>query len=286
MLYNSGKEWHAAAHKSVSLIGMSGLGKTYLSENLHANGGWFHYSVDYRIGTRYMGEHIVGKLKREAMQNPFLRDLLETDSIYIAPNITFENLSGLSNYLGKPGNPAKGGIPFAEYLIRQRQHRAAEVAALIDSQEFADKAKNIYGYDHFISDTSGSICEVVDAENPDDPVMVSLSAATLPVWIKGTDEHTEELKRRFCVAPKPMYYREAFLTAKWHEYLEINDCTEAEVDPDDFIRWGFNELLQNRPPRYASIAKNWGVTVDAAEVRTIRDSQDFCDLIAIAIDRK
>ncbi len=285
MLYNSAKQWNTAAHKRVALIGMSGLGKTYLSEMLRSTGGWFHYSVDYRIGTRYMGEHIVDNFKREAMQNPFLRDLLRSDSIYIGSNITFENLSPLSTYLGKPGDPAKGGIGFEEYLLRQRQHRSAEIAASIDSLAFANKARNIYGYDHFISDTSGSICEVVNPQNPDDPVLSVLAAATLPVWIMGTDEHTEELKQRFCRAPKPMYYREDFLTAKWAEYLEINGIGETGVDPDDFIRWGFGELLQSRLPRYAAIAKNWGVTVKAAEVRAIRDNQDFSDLIALAIER-
>jgi len=82
---------------------------------------WFHYSVDFRIGTRYMGEHIVDNFKREAMRNPFLRQLLRSDSIYIASNITFHNLDPLSTYLGKPGDPAKGGIPFAEYKLRQNR---------------------------------------------------------------------------------------------------------------------------------------------------------------------
>ena len=36
-------------------------------------GGWFHYSVDYRIGTRYMGEYIADNFKREAMKVPLLR---------------------------------------------------------------------------------------------------------------------------------------------------------------------------------------------------------------------
>ena len=99
-------------------MGMSGVGKTTLAEMLQKS-GWFQYSVDYRIGTRYMGEHIVDNFKREAMRVPFLRELLRSDSIYIRSNITFENLSPLSTYLGKPGNPAQGGISFAEYKRRQ-----------------------------------------------------------------------------------------------------------------------------------------------------------------------
>ena len=37
---------------------MSGLGKTHMSNLLRGTGSWFHYSIDYRIGTRYMGEFI------------------------------------------------------------------------------------------------------------------------------------------------------------------------------------------------------------------------------------
>ena len=113
---------------------MSGLGKTRIAAMLREEADWFHYSVDFRIGTRYMGEHIVDNFKREAMRNPFLRQLLRSDSIYIASNITFHNLEPLSTYLGKPGDPAKGGIPFDEYLRRQRQHRGAEISATRDAR--------------------------------------------------------------------------------------------------------------------------------------------------------
>ena len=83
---------------------MSGVGKTTLAALLQ-NHEWFQYSVDYRIGTRYMDEHIVDNFKREAMGNPFLAELLRSDSIYIRSNISFHNLAPLSTYLGKPGNP-------------------------------------------------------------------------------------------------------------------------------------------------------------------------------------
>ncbi len=286
MLFNSAKEWRDAAQKRVALIGMSGLGKTHVSNLLRQGGNWFHYSVDFRIGTRYMGEHIVDNFKREAMRNPFLRELLMSDSIYIGSNITFANLAPLSTYLGKPGNPDKGGIPFDEYILRQRQHREAEIAALKDTALFVGKAHDIYGYDHFICDTGGSICEVVEPENPEDAVLTSLSQAALPVWIHGTAEHNEELVKRFAKAPKPMYYREDFLRAKWQEYRDTRGVQERDVDPDDFIRWGFKELLAHRLPLYAAIAKNWGVTVEANEVAAIRDEADFTELVAAAIERK
>ena len=111
MLYKNADDWHSAAKKRVLLFGMSGLGKTHISNVLRAAGNWFHYSVDYRIGTRYMGEHIADNFKREAMKSPLLRELLLSDSVIIQSNITFNNLAPLSSYLGKPGDPAKGGVP-------------------------------------------------------------------------------------------------------------------------------------------------------------------------------
>src|SRR6056297_1591619 len=147
LLYPDARTYLAAPRKAVALFGMSGLGKTCTASLLRDEGDWFHYSVDYRIGTRYMGEHIVDNFKREAMRNPFLKQLLRSDSIYIASNISFENLSPLSTYLGKPGDPSKGGIPFEDYVHRQRQHQEAEIRALLDTPEFRQKAHDIYGYD-------------------------------------------------------------------------------------------------------------------------------------------
>ena len=65
MLYRDSEHWRSAAQKRVMVFGMSGLGKTHMSTTLRASGHWFHYSIDYRIGTRYMGELIVDNAKAE-----------------------------------------------------------------------------------------------------------------------------------------------------------------------------------------------------------------------------
>jgi hypothetical protein len=231
-----------------------------------------------------MGEYISDNFKREAMKVPLLRELLMTDSVYIASNITFDNLAPLSTYLGKPGDPAKGGVPFAEYMKRQEQHRAAEVAATLDTARFMERAEEIYGYPNFVCDTSGSICEVVEAEDPSDPVMKQLSETLLMVWIKGSDAHTAELVRRFDRAPKPMYYQPHFLHAAWEEYRVSHSVTEETCDPDHFVRWTYARALAHRQPRYAAMAR-WGVTVTAEEVGEVRSAADFNALMASAIDR-
>ncbi len=284
MIYSSAKEWRDASHKKVLLFGMSGLGKTHVSNLLRDSGDWFHYSIDYRIGTRYMGEHIADNAKREAMKNPFLRELLMTDSIFIGSNITFNNLAPLSTYLGKPGNPELGGLAFGEYMLRQDQHREAEISSLLDTSHFIDRANDLYGYDHFVCDTGGSICEVVDPDNPEDPVLTALSQNTLMVWIKGSDAHADELARRFDKAPKPMFYKPEFLLSRWQQYLEETGFAEDKVDPNAFVRWAYAAALAHRQPLYAGMSK-WGVTVTAEEVAAVKSTADFDDLIATALER-
>ena len=286
MLYETPEDWLAAPRKAVALVGMSGLGKTRTANMLREEAEWFHYSVDYRIGTRYMGEHIVDNFKREAMRNPFLRHLLRTDSIYIASNITFENLTPLSTYLGKPGDPARGGIPFEEYVRRQRQHREAEIAALLDTPVFIDKARDIYDYDHFVCDTGGSICEVVDPHDPADPVLSCLAEHLLIVQIRGTRALTDELVRRFERNPKPMYYPEPLLRQLWAEYRAETGLAEEAVDPDAFVVWGFRRLVEHREPLYDAIGANWGVSVEAEEIAALRTPEDFEGLVARAIARR
>lgn len=286
MIYQNADDWQRADAKRVLLFGMSGLGKTHIANLLRGSGGWYHYSIDYRIGTRYMGEHIVDNFKREAMQIPLLRDLLMSDSIYIGSNITFNNLAPLSTYLGKPGDPARGGLPFVEYMRRQEQHAQAETAALLDTAHFIDRAQDIYGYDNFVCDTGGSICEVVDPADASDPVLTALSASVLMVWIKGSEAHTDELVRRFDKAPKPMYYQPEFLHDAWAAYLKQTAQTEAQVDPDAFVRWTYARALAHRQPRYAAMAENWGVAVAAEDVANIRNEADFHALIADALDAR
>lgn len=286
MIYNSASDWTNDPQKRVLFFGMSGLGKTHVSNTLRDSGDWFHYSIDYRIGTRYMGEHIVDNFKREAMTNPFLRELLMSDSIYIASNITFNNLAPLSTYLGKPGAASLGGLPFEEYKRRQEQHRAAEVSALMDTIPFIDRARDLYGYENFVCDTGGSICEVVDPKDPNDPVMTALAENLLLVWIEGSEEHTEELIRRFDKAPKPMCYQEEFLTRVWAEYLSKNNVQEDQVNPDDFVRWAYSQALAHRQPRYAEMAKNWGVSVSAEEIAKANTTAAFEALIAEALEKR
>ena len=107
----SADKFRKARRKAVTLMGMSGVGKTVLANRLPET-RWFIYSGDYRIGTQYLREPILDNIKLRAMEVPFLHDLLRSDSIYIESNITVHNLRPISTFLGKPGDPRARRSPY------------------------------------------------------------------------------------------------------------------------------------------------------------------------------
>ncbi len=267
-------------HKSITLLGMSGVGKTRLSAMLR-KGSWFHYSGDYRIGSRYLDEPILDNIKQQAMQVPFLRELLRTDSIYIANNLSFDNLTPVSSFLSKLGNPEQGGLSLPEFKRRQALHHKAEILAMRDVPSFIDKAQQIYGYNNFINDAGGSVCEL-----DDDKTLNLLSEHTLLLYIQATKEDEKELIRRAEISPKPLYYREAFLDEQLVEYMQQQNIEYvAQIDPDDLVRWAFPRLFYSRIPRYEAIAKEYGYTITTTELAKVQTEQDFMALIEQALEK-
>lgn len=276
----SAAEFRAWANKSITLLGMSGVGKTSLAHVLRRR-NWFHYSVDYRIGTHYLDEAILDNIKLQAMQIEFLRELLRSDSIYIRNNITVDNLKPVSSFLGKLGNPEAGGLTLNEFKRRQALHRAAEIAALKDVPGFIHKAHEIYGYPHFVNDAGGSVCELDDAQ-----VLQTLVDHTLILYIQASEQDAQELIRRAEEDPKPLYYRDAFLDEQLIAYRrETGVDYVALIDPDDFVRWVFPRLFYSRLPRYQAIADAHGYTVTSTELYQVRDERDFLDLVEAALAR-
>ncbi|HKK06398.1 MAG TPA: ATPase [Gammaproteobacteria bacterium] len=274
-------EFRAWEHKSITLLGMSGVGKTRLANMLRKH-DWFHYSGDYRIGTRYLDEAILDNIKQQAMQVPFLRDLLQSDSIYICNNITVDHLKPVSTFLGKLGCPELDGLGLKEFKRRQELHRLAEVATMMDIPEFIDKAHSIYGYRHFVNDAGGSVCELDDPE-----VLRVLDEHTLILYIQATEADEQALIRRAEADPKPLYYREAFLDQQLEIYMREQDLPYvALIDPDDFVRWMFPRLFYSRIPRYEAIASQYGYTVTTDELSAVQSEDDFLVLVESVVMRQ
>ena len=274
------QQFRDAPRKAVTLLGMSGVGKTITADRLDRR-RWFHYSGDYRIGTRYLDEEILDHLKMEMMQIPFLAALLRSDSIYIRNNITVDNLEPVLAYLGKPGDPARGGLSRREFGHRLQLHHDAELRAMYDVPHFIAKAQAIYGYPHFVNDAGGSLCELNDPK-----VFECLAEHTVILYIHADADHVDELCRRQAAAPKPLYYPEGFLDRALAEFQRERDVADYDrIAPDEFTCWAFPRLLQDRLARYRRIADAHGYTVAMSEVQEVRNAEDFIELIARAIDR-
>ena len=274
-------EFRAWKNKKVTLLGMSGVGKTYLSSMLR-DSQWFHFSGDYRIGTRYLDEPILDMIKQQAMQVPFLSELLRNDWIYIRNNIKVHDLGPVLSFVGKLGNPEWGGVELDEFVRHQALYREAEIATMFDVPDFIEKAQSIYGYQHFINDVGGSLCEL------DEPgVIETLAEHTLMLYIQVTNKQEEEkLIARAQSAPKPLYYRAEFLQEQLAIYLKENNLQyAAQMDPDEFTRWVFPRLFRSRIPRYEKIAEQ-GYTVTSEEVSKVKNEDDFLKLLETAIARE
>ena len=267
--------------KSITLLAMSGAGKTTLSAKLPKD-KWFHYSGDYRIGTKYLEEPILDNIKQQAMGVPFLRDLLKSDSIYICSNITVDNLAPVSSFLGKIGDPNKGGLTQTEFKRRQSLHHQAEIAAMNDVPDFIHKAEAIYGYKHFINDAGGSVCELDCPE-----VLENLAKHTLIVYIKIPPALEQTIIDRAKQDPKPLYYRPEFVDEKLAQFMAERSYQDTDqIPPDEFVSWVFPELFKARVPRYEAIAAQYGYTISADETAKVQNEDDFIRLIAEAIARQ
>ena len=59
----SANEFINSQHKRLTLLGMSGVGKTHLAKLLSKSDNYFHYSGDYRIGAQYLNNDILDNIK-------------------------------------------------------------------------------------------------------------------------------------------------------------------------------------------------------------------------------
>lgn len=125
MKYKSGQEFLNAENKAITLMGMSGVGKSYLSIMME-EWGWFHYSCDVEIGTTFLSDK---------MPRP----------------VTPEDVSPLSDFIGKLGD-----VSLAQFKAHQKMYYDAEIEALKAAAKEAQKHRK------FVNDSTGSICEILD----------------------------------------------------------------------------------------------------------------------------
>ncbi len=247
--------------KRFALLGMSGLGKTFISRSLVKQDNWLHYSVDYEIGK------ILFKNKHRNLLNGF----------------EVGNLTNLSDFLGKPGSTSMGGIPFSEYLTRQKLHRDAEIKATLHACSLVENSPEL---SHFVCDTSGSICELVNPSDENDAILKSLSKNFLIICLEAPDSMYQVLINRFLAKPKPMYYEENFLHSLWQSFKNESPNINDHINPDDFMIYGFKALIKRRKAIFDSISKNWGISLNFENLRVVKSAADLVKAVQFEIASK
>ena len=274
----SAKDFLKNKNKRITLLGMSGVGKTHLAKLIGEEGDWFHFSGDYRIGAKHLKEEIIANIANKMSSNNWLKTLLENKSISVNSQVTFDNLEPISTFLGKVGNPEEGGLPISEFIRRQSLFFEAEKKTMYEVPEFIAKSQ-AKGFSHFINDAGGSLCELEDPK-----LFKLLSANTLIIYIKTSKENELALIERAKKTPKPMYYNPVFFQRSIQNYLTENNLEyAAEISPDSFVSWVFPKLIEDRLKKYSKIANKYGCTIQSDDLHSCSSANDVIDLISRAL---
>lgn len=237
-----------APQKAITLLGMSGVGKTYLSGMLES-WGWQRYSCDYEIGHKTLAPH--------------LKSLMEGA----------DDISALSKFIGKPGNPENGGHDYETFKARQIMYYEAECAALENALAAIPADRS------FVHDSTGSLCEILN-----EVLLEKLGKATLFVYLKASKEEESVMLERAIKVPKPLFYPPFQLESWIGQYLEQQNLQEPEqMIPDEFARWVFPKLFAARLPKYQRLADLYGVTIPAQAMQGVQNEQDVLRVIAEAL---
>lgn len=125
MKYNSGADFLKSNTKALTLMGMSGVGKSHLSAMMEG-WGWTSFSCDLEIGTKALASEL-------------------------SRPVSLEDISALSDFIGKIGE-----MPYEEFKRRQQLYYDAEVSALAQVPRMSE------AHDKLVVDSTGSICEILD----------------------------------------------------------------------------------------------------------------------------
>ncbi|MBX2834914.1 MAG: hypothetical protein KTR28_08070 [Micavibrio sp.] len=246
------REFLASPKKAITLIGMSGVGKSYISEILSKD-GWLNYSVDYLIGAHYLREAL-GQASGE---------------------MSAGNILALSEFVGQLGAAEKGGLDLGEFKKRQSMYCNAEIQAMKDACGAIDGADG-----NIVVDSSGSICEL------NAPTVINeVGHRSLFVYLKVRQEGHGEILRRAVEYPKPLYYSPDFLIDRLDAYMEQFDVAGVDmINPNEFLRWVFPFLFQARLEKYQVLADFFGVSVYSDKFADVKSAEDVMAVIAEALE--
>ena len=238
------KKFKDRPRKAITLMGMSGVGKTHWAWALEKD-GWHHYNHDYLIGTKYLADELGDSVKSD-------------------------DLGALSDYVGQVG---RGSIPLAEFKRRQARYIEAERQSLYDMCDVIDASP-----DKFVNDSTDSICEIED-----EALFKTVADHTLFVYIRAGKEEEDALIAQSFHEPKPLYFPPTQFDEWLTQFMKEQWCQSTDdFAANDFSRWVFPKLFYSRLPKYQRIADEYGVTVSAKELRGLKTTGEFFEVIGVS----
>ncbi len=265
-------------NKIFTLVGMSGCGKTTLSQKL-ANEGFFHYSIDYEIAHTHMQRQIrqsvIDKIKFESK---YFKELHESFAVKLELSLTFDDLALITMFV-IPENE-NGKIPLGKFLENQEFYKQSELLATKIFYEKAKIAFEHYNASGFINDSTGSICEVTLENAPENKELLRLiREKSRLVFIQTKETHRDLLIARSKEKVKPILYNRQFLMQNLTSYYKMKNFPhEFEIDKAFFIEL-FPKLLDFRKENYEQLVKETnGIVVNASEIEKVKTVKDFIAL--------
>ena len=166
-------------------------------------------------------------------------------------------------------------------LFKTASHRDAEIKATLDACLLVESPD----LSHMVCDTSGSICELVNPFDESDKILTSLSKNFVIICLEAPDS-VSSMNCRFLANPKPMYYEENFLRFLWDNYKNHASDVNDQVNPDEFMVYGFKALIKRRKRFSIQSLKIKGISLDFEKLRKIKSAVDLIDAIQFAIMAK
>ncbi len=277
----SAKEFRDWTHKSITLLGMSGVGKTCLAHVLRRH-NWFHYSIDYRIGTRYLDEAILDNIKLQAMQIPSCATCCARTPFTSATTHRGQSQARveLSRQAGQPRG--KGASTSWNSSAARPCTGTAEIEALKDSSGLYRKGPR----DLRLHRTSSMMPAAACASWTTPRCIQTLDEHTLILYIKATEADAQELIHRAEEDPKPLYYRDEFLDEQLESYKRERGIEYVALDRSGRLRaLGLPAPVLFPPAALQSIAERYGYTVTTTELAQVKNERRLSGVGEKALDR-
>ena len=80
-----------------------------------------------------------------------------------------------------------------------------------------------------------------------------------------------------------MYYEENFLHTLWQNFRNDTLNIDDQINPDDFMIYGFKALIKRRKAIFDTISKNWGISLNVERLREVKTATDLIRAIEFAI---